>query len=221
MKYVKLFESWLDSTVNEAEDVNPKEVAQAFPIDLEKWGTMEYVANKKSTDLPGLATYLDQKLKSLTKNLPVKFKVVFNKQGGGAGTVEITPENNPKLKFIASGALYKPTNPEAEKQNPYGKTLFNYSGWIKDGDEEIVGDVKAASDYQKGGDWRLGEFLAAVIQKKDIYDMKGKQSPKDFALNVALAYDSSTGGKPATLDSIVTKVKSGSAGDNLAPKEQK
>lgn len=216
MAYVKLFESWL--AMNEAEEVDPTSVAKTFPIDTKQWGSMEEVANKSSTDLPGLATYLGQKLKALTKNLPVKFKVAFNKSDG---TVDITPEDNPKLKFRASGSLYKPKNAASEKQNPYGKTMFNYSGWIKDGEEEIVGDTQAALDYEQGGDWRLGEFLSAVIQKKDVYDMKGKQSPKDFALNVALTYDSSKEGKPATLDNIVTKITSGSPGDNLAPKEQK
>ena len=215
MKYVKLFESWL--VMNEATEVTPTEVAKAFPVDTEKWGSMEFVTNKESTDIQGLATYLGEKIKSLTKNLPTKFKVVFNKKGGGDGTVEISPENNPKLKFIASGSMYKPVDANARKNNPYGNTLFNYSGWVKDGDEEIIGDRKAVSDYAQSGDWRLGEFLSAAIQKKDIADIS--QNPKDFALNVALTYDSSSEGKPATIDNIVSKISSG--GDNLAPKEQK
>lgn len=218
MKYVKLFESWLDDHVYEAADVKPSEVSKVFPINTEQWGSMDFVTGKKATDMQGLATYLDQKLKSLSKNIPTKFKVILNKKGGGdEGTVEITADNNPKLKFITGGSLFKPKNAKSDELNPYGKTLFNYAGWVEDGGEKIPGDV-ASLDLSQGGDWRLGEFLSAAIQKKDIADIS--QSPKDFALNVALTYDSSKEGKPATIDNIVSKVTSG-VGDNLAPKEPK
>jgi hypothetical protein len=216
MKHVKLFESWLNDHVYEAADVKPIEVSKAFPIDTEQWGSMEFVTGKKSTDIPGLATYLDQKLKTLTKNMPIKFKVVLNKKGGGNGTVEITADNNPNLKFITGGSLFKPNNAKSADLNPYGKTMFNYGGWIEDNGKEIPGDVQAL-DPEQGGDWRLGEFLSAAIQKKDIADIS--QTPKDFALNVALTYDSSKEGKPATIDNIVSRVSSGGAGPRLAPQE--
>jgi hypothetical protein len=217
MAYVKLFESWLNHKIYEAEEVKPSDVAKTFPIDNEQWGSMDFVTGKNANDISGLATYLEQKLKSLTKNIPTKFKVTFNKKGGGNGTVEITVDNNPKMKFITGGSLFKPKNAKSNELNPYGKTLFNYAGWVEENGEKIPGDVESL-DLSQGGDWRLGEFLSAAIQKKGIEDIS--QSPKDFALNVALTYDSSKEGKPSTMDSIVTKVNS-AIGDNLAPKENK
>ncbi len=216
MAHVKLFESWIKDKVYEAADINPNEIAKVFPVDTENWGSMEFVTGKKANDIQGLATYLDQKLKALTKNMPVKFKVTFNKKGGGDGTVEIVADNNPKVKFYTGGSMFKPKNVAAEKLNPYGKTMFNYGGWVEDNGKEIVGDRDQALDFRQGGDWRLGEFISASLQKKDIAEID--QSPKDFALNVALAYDSSKQGKPVSMDNIVSKVSSG-VGDNLAPKE--
>jgi hypothetical protein len=216
MAYVKLFESWIKNKIYEAADVKPTDVAKVFPVDTEQWGSMDFVAGKKTTDMEGLTTYLDQKLKALTKNMPVKFKVTFNKKGGGNGTVEIVPSNNPKIKFYTGGSLFKPKNASAAELNPYGKTLFNYGGWVEEDGKEIIGDRDQALDFRQGGDWRLGEFISAAIQKKDITEIS--QTPKDFALNVALTYDSSKEGKPMTMDNIVSKVSSG-VGDNLAPKE--
>ncbi len=215
MAHVKLFESWIKDKIYEAADVKPTEVAKVFPIDTEQWGSMDFVTGKKATDMEGLTTYLDQKLKALTKNMPVKFKVTFNKKGGGNGTVEVVASNNPKVKFYTGGSMYKPKNVLSTELNPYGKTLFNYGGWVEDNGKEIPGDVQSL-DKEQGGVWRLGEFISAAIQKKDIADIS--QTPKDFALNVALTYDSSKEGKPVSMDNIVSKVSSG-VGDNLAPKE--
>lgn len=202
MKYIKLFESWA-TEINEAEGViDPESIAKTFPIDSKQWGSMDFVTGKDVNDTKGLADYLKSKVDSLTKNLPVKFKVVYNQKDK---MVEISPANDPKNVFKTQGSISKAAagsgGARYMKENPYSNTLFNYDGFVYENGEEIPGDEKPGEEQ-----WKLGQFLSAAMQKKSVADLSTK--PVNLALDIAAVWDSSKQGKVITSKEVETKMKS-------------
>ena len=220
MKYVKLFESWLDDKVFEATEVNPIEVAKAFPIDADQYGTMHFVANMSEDRTEDLAKYLQSKLNGFSKNLktksgsPISFKTTYNKD---KKVVEIVASNRPDEKFMTQGEYLSKGNAKAGKIYP--NTMFTYVGFMTRGEEESGKNNNIFIDVagKNTEDIPLGMFIAAALENKDVEDIKVK-TPTDLAVTLASVIDTKNEGKPSSFDNIVSKVKSG-VGDNLAPKE--
>jgi hypothetical protein len=218
MKYVKLFESWVKNSVNEAEDFKPKDITTKFPIDTETYGTMHFVTNKSEDNTEELAKYLQSKLTSFTKNLktksgsPISFKVTYNKKDD---VVEVTSSNKPNEKFTTQGEYLSKGNSKAGAI--YQNTMFTYSGFIKRDGKDVFIDK---TGFQGTTDnIPLGLFIASTIENKDIEDINVK-TPSDLAMTYASAIDSSKEGKYISPKDIAGKLSTPSQERNTAPTEE-
>jgi len=233
MKYVKLFESWLNEEEQGEIELTGKDIQEAFPITTDMYGEWSQSTGKswgkdekeKQEAMKEFSKWLSAKLTGLTKNLSTKFKVVINKgDKENDGNVEISVEGKPGIKFFTSGNNPFTVKSSNKKVLPYEKTMFSYYGWVYEDGNQVtpLGNKGSTFGSADVGYWTLGEFLASTLQKEESpgdYLVSLKRSPKELALNIAMVKDASKSGKVRSTSDIASTALSTLR--NIAPERFK
>jgi len=186
MGQINKFSYWINR-LNES-DGNADKVMKAFPVDTNKWGTMEATKNVQEFYTDQLADYLKEKMSELSANLTVTFSVEYNSQ---QETVEIYDETNPKVMFVTQGVTLAEL--DQEMSGIYPNTLFTYMGYVQ--------DVSRYYETSEAEDFSLAAFIVSCIQKKPVSSIY-QRLPSEIATLVAqVAYSYETR-KPANASEI-------------------